>query len=31
MLGMPFIAEAEYPNAYQSLNQMADRLWARVP
>ena len=24
MLGMPFIAEAEYPNAYQSLTHMAD-------
>jgi fructose-bisphosphate aldolase, class I len=24
MLGMPFIAEAEYPNAYQSLTAMAD-------
>lgn len=24
MLGMPFIAEAEYPNAYQSLNRMAE-------
>ena len=24
LLGMPFIAEAEYPNAYQSLNSMAD-------
>jgi DhnA family fructose-bisphosphate aldolase class Ia len=24
LLGMPFIAEAEYPNAYQNLNQMAD-------
>jgi len=24
MLGMPFIAEAEFPNAYQSLNTMAD-------
>lgn len=23
-LGMPFIAEAEYPNAYQSLSSMAD-------
>jgi len=23
-LGMPFIAEAEYPNAYQSLNSMAE-------
>jgi fructose-bisphosphate aldolase/2-amino-3,7-dideoxy-D-threo-hept-6-ulosonate synthase len=26
MLGMPFIAEAEYPNAYQSLNSMAASL-----
>lgn len=24
MLGMPFIAEAEYPNAYQSLDSMSD-------
>ncbi len=24
LLGMPFIAEAEYPNAYQSLDRMAD-------
>jgi DhnA family fructose-bisphosphate aldolase class Ia len=24
LLGMPFIAEAEYPNAYQSLDSMAD-------
>jgi DhnA family fructose-bisphosphate aldolase class Ia len=24
LLGMPFIAEAEYPNAYQSLNSMAE-------
>jgi DhnA family fructose-bisphosphate aldolase class Ia len=24
MLGMPFIAEAEYPNAYQSLTDMAE-------
>ncbi len=23
LLGMPFIAEAEYPNAYQSLNEMS--------
>ncbi len=26
MLGMPLIAEAEYPNAYQSLESMADSL-----
>jgi fructose-bisphosphate aldolase, class I len=25
-LGMPFIAEAEYPNAYQSLNEMGNSL-----
>jgi len=24
LLGMPFIAEAEYPNAYQNLNAMSD-------
>ena len=24
LLGMPFIAEAEYPNAYQSLSEMSD-------
>jgi DhnA family fructose-bisphosphate aldolase class Ia len=24
LLGMPFIAEAEYPNAYQNLNSMAE-------
>src|SRR5258707_1668707 len=27
-LGMPFIAEAEYPNAYQSLDSMSQTLGA---